>query len=415
MTLLETLEARGFVQDTTPGLRDRLAQGTVTAYVGFDPTGDSLHVGHLLPVMALGWLQRHGGTPIALVGGGTALVGDPSGKRSERPMLSREQVAANARALAAQLGRFLAFDGPAAARLRDNADWLAGLGFLDFLRDTGKHFTINYMLQKESVRSRMETGISYTEFSYMLVQAYDFLHLHRAEGCALQMGGSDQWGNITAGIELIGRVTGGEAHGLTVPLLLTASGTKFGKTEGGSVWLDPARTSPYAFHQFWLNTDDRDVERLLRLFTFLPLDEVAAVMAAQRADPAARAAQRRLAAEVTTLVHGAAATREAEATARALFAGDASDPALLAAMPTARLAARDPAEVLVVDALIAAGLASSKAEARRGIEQRGYYVNGTAVTSPTARLTEEDVSVADGVRSVIVRKGKKHHVRLLLD
>jgi len=280
-TLLDTMTARGLVHDATPGLQARLAEGPVTAYIGFDPTADSLHVGSLLPVMGLAWLQRFGGRPIALVGGGTGMVGDPSGKRDERPILSVEVIDRNSAALKAQLAHFLEFEGPAAARVMNNADWLRGLGLMEFLRDTGKHFTVNYMLQKESVQSRMETGISFTEFSYMLVQAYDFWHLYREAGCELQMGGSDQWGNITAGIELIGRREQGSAHGLVMPLLTTAGGAKFGKSEDGNIWLDPARTSPYKFYQFWLNTDDRDVERLLNFFTFLSGDEIAAAMTAQ--------------------------------------------------------------------------------------------------------------------------------------
>ena len=245
--LLSTLTARGFVQDATPGLAERLSRGAVTAYVGFDPTADSLHVGSLVPVMGLAWLQRHGHTPIALVGGGTGMVGDPSGKREERPIMSLEQIDRNARGLARQLTRFLSFEGANAARMRNNADWLRSIPLMQFLRDTGKHFTLGYMLQKESVRSRMEVGITYTEFSYMLIQAYDFGHLFRTEQCELQMGGSDQWGNITAGIELIGRRDGAQAHGLVFPLITTASGAKFGKSESGNVWLDPERTSPYQF------------------------------------------------------------------------------------------------------------------------------------------------------------------------
>ena len=287
------------------GLQARLAQGPVTGYIGFDPTADSLHVGSLLPVMGLAWLQRFGGRPIALVGGGTGMVGDPSGKRDERPILSVEVIDRNSAALKAQLAHFLDFEGPAAARVMNNADWLRGLGLMEFLRDTGKHFTVNYMLQKDSVQSRMETGISFTEFSYMLVQAYDFWHLFRTARCELQMGGSDQWGNITAGIELIGRREQGSAHGLVMPLLTTSAGAKFGKSEEGNVWLDPARTSPYKFFQFWLNTDDRDVERLLNFFTFLSSEEIAAAMAEQAGDPSRRSAQRLLAAGH----HGAGARR----------------------------------------------------------------------------------------------------------
>jgi tyrosyl-tRNA synthetase len=305
--LLDLLDTRGFVQDATPGLAERLREGPITAYVGFDPTADSLHVGNLVPVMGMAWLQRLGHTPIALVGAGTAMVGDPSGKRAERPVLTLEQIDRNAQALLRQLQRFLSFEGANAARLRNNADWLRGIHLMQFLRDTGRHFSVGYMLQKESVRSRMETGISYTEFSYMLIQAYDFWHLYRTEQCELQMGGSDQWGNITAGTWLVDRREHCQVHGLVFPLITTASGAKFGKSESGNVWLDPERTSPYHFYQFWLNTDDRDVERYLKLFTFLRLDRIATAMAAQAADPGRREAQRVLAREVTATVHGKAA------------------------------------------------------------------------------------------------------------
>src|SRR5512141_3227320 len=290
-TLLAELKPRGLIHDQTPGLEARLAQGPVTGYVGFDPTADSLHVGHLLAAMSLAWLQRCGGTPIIVGGGGTGMVGDPSGKRTERPVLSLEEIDRNVAAIRGQLERFLSFEGKNAARVRNNADWLRSLVLMEFLRDVGKHFTVNYMLAKDSVKGRMEAGISFTEFSYMLIQAYDFWHLWRTERCELQMGGSDQWGNITAGAELISRKEGVGAHGLTFPLLTTAAGTKFGKTESGAVWLDPAKTSPYKFFQFWLNTDDRDVEKLLKYFTFYPLPEIAGLMAELQADPGKRAPQ----------------------------------------------------------------------------------------------------------------------------
>ncbi|MEP6475300.1 MAG: tyrosine--tRNA ligase, partial [Gemmatimonadota bacterium] len=254
LDLLGELAERGFVQDATPGLAERLAAGPLTAYVGFDPTADSLHVGNLVPVMGLAWLQRAGGTPIALIGGGTGMVGDPSGKRSERPLLTLEQIDANAAAVRKQLAGFLSFEGGNSAVLVNNADWLRTLPLMEFLRDTGKYFTVNIMMQKESVKSRMDTGISFTEFSYMLVQAYDFWHLYQTAHCELQMGGSDQWGNITAGTELISRRQGKSAHGLVFPLLTTSAGAKFGKSESGNIWLDPAKTSPYQFYQFWLNT-----------------------------------------------------------------------------------------------------------------------------------------------------------------
>jgi tyrosyl-tRNA synthetase len=416
--LLETLRARGFVHDATPGLAERLRAGTLTVYVGFDPTADSLHVGSLVPVMGLAWLQRAGHTPIALVGGGTGMVGDPSGKREERPLLGMDQIDRNAQSIGRQLARFLSFEGSNAARMRNNADWLRGLRLMDFLRDTGKHFTLGYMLQKDSVRSRLETGITYTEFSYMLIQAYDFWHLNRTERCELQMGGSDQWGNITAGIELIGRREGRQAHGLVFPLLTTSAGTKFGKTEGGksNVWLDPARTTPYHFYQFWLNVEDRDAERYLKLFTFLPLERIAAVMAEHAADPARRSAQRELAREITSIVHGNPAAEQAIQTSTALFGGGALSLDALPEMPERRVARADlPQDLPVVEMLVASGLASSKADARRGIQGKGFYLNGVPIDSVELRVGDDSLQGTADERFVILRKGKKNYVRLVIE
>jgi tyrosyl-tRNA synthetase len=311
-----------------------------------------------------------------------------------------------------QLEHFLSFEGPTAARMRDNAAWLRPLGLMEFLRDTGKHFTLNYMLQKESVRSRMDSGISYTEFSYMLVQAFDFWHLFQAEGCELQMGGSDQWGNITAGIELVARREGKQAHGLVFPLLTTASGTKFGKSEAGNVWLDPARTSPYQFYQFWLNIDDRDAERCLKLFTFLPLEEIAALMAAQAAEPGRRPAQRRLAEDVTARVHGEATVRRVVAASQVLFGGTdirSADPGVFEVLGREIPYARVPAETLragasAVDLLVAAGLAASKGEARRGLQGRGFSLNGVAIAEDLKAGSEDLL----GGRWLLLQKGKKH-------
>jgi tyrosyl-tRNA synthetase len=411
--LLATLTARGFVQDATPGLAERLSRGRVTAYVGFDPTADSLHVGSLVPVMGLAWLQRFGHTPIALVGGGTGMVGDPSGKREERPVMTLEQIDRNARAIGRQLGRFLSFEGANAARLRNNADWLRGIPLMDFLRDTGRHFTLGYMLQKESVRSRLEVGITYTEFSYMLIQAYDFWHLFRTEHCEVQMGGSDQWGNITAGIELIGRREGVAAHGLVFPLITTAGGAKFGKSESGNVWLDPARTSPYQFYQFWVNTDDRDVARYLKLFTFLRLDQIDAALAEHGRDPGRRIAQRLLAREVTAALHGLEAAEQAVRASEALFGG-ALDLDALPEMPTRAVARAEVMERPILEALLASGLASSKADARRGIEGRGFYLNGQPIERVDATLGPGDLHGPAEQPFVILRKGKKNYVRLVL-
>jgi tyrosyl-tRNA synthetase len=417
-SLLTELTARGFVQDLTPGLEERLARGPITGYVGFDPTADSLHVGNLVPVMGLAWLQRSGGTPIVLVGGGTGLIGDPSGKRAERPMLEPALVNVNAKAIEAQLRRFVSFGGAHAARVRNNADWLGDLRLVDFLRDTGKHFTVNYMLQKESVKARMETGISFTEFAYMLAQAYDFWHLHHQDGCELQLGGSDQWGNITAGCELVSRRDGRQVHGLVFPLLTTHSGSKFGKSEDGNVWLDPARTSPYQFYQFWLNQEDADVERFLKLFTFLSLAEIAAIVAAHQADPGRREGQRRLAREVTTLVHGAEQTARVEAATRILFGGgdvrsaDAGAFGVLAAeIPSHPVTAAElSAGLPLADALVAAGLAASKAEARRGLEQKAFAVNGDKVDGAQA-LGPQDLLAG---RYVLLQKGKKNYAMLVV-
>jgi tyrosyl-tRNA synthetase len=418
--LLELLTARGFVQDATPGLAARLRQGPITAYVGFDPTADSLHVGSLVPVMGMAWLQRSGHTPIALVGGGTGMVGDPSGKRTERPVMSLEQIDRNAQGILRQLRRFLSFEGANAARLRNNADWLRRLHLMEFLRDTGKHFTLSLMLGKESVSSRMEEGISYTEFSYMLIQAYDFWHLFKTEGCELQMGGSDQWGNITAGTHLVGKREGREVHGLVFPLLSTAAGGKFGKSEGDNVWLDPERTSPYRFYQFWLNTDDRDVERYLKLFTFLRLDRIAAAMAEHAADPGRREAQRTLAREVTATVHGTEAAEAAIQTSLALFSGSPEDGALpaeaLADMPERRVSRAElPAGLPVVEVLVASGLASSKADARRGIQGKGFYLNGRPIEDVELRIGEDSLQGPPEGRFLILRKGKKNYVRLVLE
>ena len=412
--LFDTLASRGLLSDATPGARARLAAGPVTAYVGFDPTADSLHVGNLVPVMGLAWLQRAGGRPIALVGGGTAMVGDPSGKRAERPVLPEEVIDRNAAAIRGQLERFLSFDGSRGALLVNNAAWLRSLGLMQFLRDTGKHFTVNYMLQKESVRSRMETGISFTEFSYMLVQAYDYWHLFREHECELQMGGSDQWGNITAGIELLARAEQRQVHGIAFPLLTTAGGSKFGKSEAGNVWLDPAKTSPYQFYQFWLNVDDRDAERFLKLFTFLPLESIATAMDAQAADASHRPAQRLLAREVTTLVHGEGEARRAEAVSAQVFGSQPTDDyaTLAGSMPNVAVSrAEIESGLSLTEALVRAGLASSKGEARRGIQGKGYSVNESVETDVDRRLTDGDLREG---KFVMLRKGKKNYAMLVI-
>jgi tyrosyl-tRNA synthetase len=347
------------------------------------------------------------------------MVGDPSGKSDERPMLGLDQIDRNAEGIARQLARVLAFEGSNAARMRNNADWLRGIRLMDFLRDTGKHFTLGYMLQKESVRSRLERGISYTEFSYMLIQAYDYWHLHRTERCELQMGGSDQWGNITAGIELISRREGKQVHGLVFPLITNASGSKFGKSEGGNIWLDQARTSPYHFYQFWVNTEDEDVERYLKLFTFLPLERIGGVMAEHARDPGLRVAQRELAGEVTSIVHGEAAAQQAARTSSALFGGKGDGEVsaeALAEMPERRVSRSQlPKDLSVIEVLVASGLASSKADARRGIQGKGFYLNGRPIDSVELRIDEDALQGPPGARFVILRKGKKNYVRLVIE
>jgi tyrosyl-tRNA synthetase len=420
--LLGTLKERGLLQDATAGLAERLKQGPLTAYVGFDPTADSLHVGNLVPVMGAAWLQRFGHTPIILIGAGTGMIGDPSGKRDERPILPLEQIDRNAEAIREQLTRFLSFEPSQhnAARMRNNADWLRRLPLMDFLRDTGKHLTLGFMLQKESVRSRMETGISFTEFSYMAIQAYDFWHLFRSEECELQFGGSDQWGNITAGIELIGKREGRQTYGMVFPLVTNASGAKFGKSETGNIWLDPAKTSPYQFYQFWINTDDRDVGRYLKFFTFLPLNQISEIMSEQTRDPGKRMAQRLLAEDLTARVHGKGATDEAIRTSAALFGGASSGKGRAVAqgstdMPTREISRSELSGGLsVVELLVASGLATSKADARRGIQGRGFYLNDEPIEASDLEVGEDQLQGPPDGRYVILRKGKKNYVRLVL-
>ena len=407
-SLLDELSWRGMIYQHTDGLADTLATTEVSAYVGFDPTAPSLHLGHLVPVMGLAHLQRAGHRPIALVGGGTGMIGDPSGKTAERPLASPDEIEANSRAIEKQLSHFLEFDGPNAARMRDNAAWLRPLKAVEFMRDVGKHFTVNYMLAKESVQARIEGGISFTEFSYMLLQAYDFLELNRREGVTLQMGGSDQWGNITAGLELIRRVEGKTAHALTMPLVTTSSGSKFGKTEAGAVWLDPARTSPYKFYQYWINADDRDAGKYLRLFTLLPRKEIEALDRQIEKTPEKREAQQALARDVTARVHGGEAARVAEEVSRVLFGK--TDPTKLSDAVLEALSQEVPfAEVRetpgLLDALVALKLAASKGAAKRLVEQGGVYLNGQRAASDTNLANTKPL----GGRYHLLRKGARDY------
>jgi tyrosyl-tRNA synthetase len=413
MTLFEEYEWRGMLYDATEGAREALAREKVTAYIGFDPTASSLHVGSLLPIMALARLQRFGHSPIALVGGGTGMIGDPSGKSAERSLLSIEEIDANARGMRAQLERFLDFNAtPNAARMMNNADWLRKIGLLEFLRDTGKHFTVNYMLAKESVKRRLggDEGISFTEFTYLLLQAHDYLHLHDAVGCTLQMGGSDQWGNITAGCDLIRKVRAAKAHGIVLPLVTTSSGTKFGKTEAGTVWLDPERTSAFRFYQFWLNADDRDVIKYLKFFTWLDRAMIAALEKTVTEEPEKRVAQRTLAREVTSMVHGAAELDRAERASSVLFGGslaDASVEDILMVFDDAPAIDMTKADLMAatMSALTAqVGLAASKGEAARLIKQGGIYLNDRRVTDDRALVTLADTI---GGRVMVIRKGQR--------
>ena len=414
VNVLDELRWRGLLYDRTEGLDAVLAASKVTAYIGFDPTASSLHVGSLLPIMSLARLQQFGHTPIALVGGGTGLIGDPSGKVNERALLTVEQVEENAAGIHRQLERFLDFGpGSNAARMVNNADWLRGVSLIEFLRDTGKHFTVQTMMARDSVKRRLasEDGLSFTEFSYQLLQAYDYLVLHERFGCTLQGGGSDQWGNIVAGCDLIRRVRGAKTHGLVLPLVTTSTGTKFGKTEAGTIWLDAARTSPFRFYQFWLATDDRDVEQYLKWFTLLTAAEIGALVDALTAAPEKREAQRELARVITRSVHGADALQRAERASAVLFGG--------------RLADADPDDVLMVfddvpstelakavldegvgaaDLAVQTGLTASKGEANRLVKQGGFYVNDRRLSEGDARVTAGDLI---GGRVLVLRKGQR--------
>ena len=407
MNAFEVLQARGLVQQYTAQVPEILAGGTpVTFYIGFDPTADSLHVGHLLPLMAMAHLQRAGHKPIAVLGGGTAMVGDPSFKDEMRAMLTEEQIASNLEGIRKQMDLVLTFgedhgEGSTAGRLVNNAEWLCTLNYMHFLREVARHFSVNTMLTKASVKLRLEKGLSLLEFNYQVLQAYDFLELHGRYGCMLQMGGDDQWGNIVAGIDLIRRVNGGEAHGLTFPLLTTAEGKKMGKTAKGAVWLSAERLSPYEYFQYWVNVDDRDVGKLLRIFTFLPLARIEALEALKGAD--VRQAKQVLAFEATAIAHGAEQAKQAQAGAKAAFSGGAA----VDAMPSLEVAL--PA--LVVDLLVQAELCKSKGEARRQIQQGAIKLGSDrsqAVSSHELVLKAEDL--VDGAQ--VLWRGKKKSVRI---
>ena len=424
MGIIEELEWRGLISDCTDreGLQERLAKGPITLYCGFDPTADSLHVGSLVPLLALRRFQQFGHHPIAVAGGATGSIGDPSGKTAERQLLTHEQLKANIEGVQVQLGSFMDFEGVEnAAKLVDNADWTEPLSFLDVLRDIGKHFKVNAMVSKESIRARMEdreVGISYTEFSYMVLQALDFHYLCEKHDCELQIGGSDQWGNITAGIDLIHRKQNKQSYGLTLPLITNADGTKFGKTESGAVWLDVNRTSIYQFYQFWVRVDDRDVVRYLNYFTFLNRDVVEELAKQLEAEPHARIAHKALAKEVTALVHGESAAEEAIRASEILFGGDldgiteSTFREVAGEVPTCEVATdRFGGEGLWLPELLhESGLAQSRGQARKDVKGGGVYVNSKRIDDEQHKLTEADLMFD---KYVLLRRGKRNYAVII--
>ena len=429
MDFIEELSWRGMIHTVMPGTDEELKKGIATGYLGIDPTADSLHIGHLVGVMMLKHFQRCGHRPIALVGGATGMIGDPSMKSQERKLLDEPTLRHNQEAIKRQLAKFLDFDSdaPNAAILVNNYDWMSKFSFLDFIRDVGKLITVNYMMAKDSVKKRLEgdaqQGMSFTEFSYQLVQGYDFLHLYKELGCRLQIGGSDQWGNITTGTELIRRTLGGEAYALTCKLITKADGTKFGKTESGNVWLDPRYTSPYKFYQFWLNVSDNDAESYIKIFTTLDKEEIDALIETHRADPGQRALQRRLAQEITTMVHSAEDLRAAEEASQILFSNKAAetlrhiDEATLLdvfeGVPSFELDRADiEAGTRLADLLVEkAPVFPSKAEFRKLVQGGGFSINKEKVTDPQAAAST-DMLLND--RYIIVQKGKKQYFLLIV-
>lgn len=417
MNLFAELEWRGMLYEATPDLREVLAKEKLTAYIGFDPSAASLHVGSLLPIMGLARAQRFGHTPIAIAGGGTGLIGDPSGKTKERQLLTREQVEENVAGIKEQLSRFLDFEAQAnPARIVNNADWLGPITMMEFLRDVGKHFTVNNLIGKEAISRRLESeeGISFTEFSYPLLQAYDYLVLHDRYNCTLQMGGSDQWGNIIAGIDLIRRLRGARAHGLVFPLVASSSGVKFGKTEAGAVWLDAKLTSPYRFYQFWLNTDDRDVVSYLKFFTWLSQAEIGDLEESVRTEPEKRRAQRELARQVTSMLHGETELAKAVRASEILFGKEISGLSvneildIFADVPSTELAKSklESDGFTLGEALVLSGLAPSKGEAKRLVQGGGVAVNN--VRADDARQAISTTKFIDG-QVLVLRKGAKHY------
>jgi tyrosyl-tRNA synthetase len=422
--LLDDLRWRNLVHQTTDdaGLSAWLAEKPRTVYAGFDPTADSLHIGHLLPLLMLRRFQLAGHTPIAVVGGATGMIGDPSGKSAERNLLSRDDLARNVAGMHEQMRRFLDFDASRnAAQLVNNFDWIGPFSYLEFLRDVGKNFPVNVMLAKDSVKSRLgrdDTGLSYTEFSYMLLQAYDFVYLYDKFNCELQIGGSDQWGNITAGIDLGRRMRGAQLQGITSPLLTKSDGTKMGKTESGAIWLSPKRTSPYQFYQYWIRTEDADVGKVLRMMTTLPHEEIESLDASREQDAAKRDSQRRLAEELTRIVHGDAGVAAAQRATEIFYGAEIADlndsqlAEIFADVPSQTLARNVLTEnggLPITDALVAAGLSKSKGDARRTTQQGGAYVNNRRIESVDARLTPAELA---SETVMVLRAGKKNYALL---
>ncbi len=416
MDAFQELQWRGLVYDCVEGVPDLLNRQKITLYNGFDATADSLHIGHLVPLMGLARLQRFGHHPIALAGGGTSMIGDPSGKSNERQLLTKEEIQSNVEAIKPQLTHLLDFEVKSnPARLLNNAEWLMSLNLVDFLRDVGKHFKVNAMIAKDSVRTRLERedGISFTEFSYMLLQSYDFLHLFDTEGCIMQTGGSDQWGNITTGVELIRRMRDQTAYAMVYPLITKADGTKFGKTESGSVWLSARLTSPYRFYQFWMNTDDRDVISYLKFFTWLVQDEIKELEAALAQTPEQRLPQRALAREMTRMLHEESGLKQAELASQALFGGEiggltaAEIADIFSDVPSSQLEkSRLEGSFTIVELMVSSGVAKSKGEARRSIDEGGVSLNNRRVTDVTQMISSEQL--VDG-KFLILRKGKKNY------
>jgi len=410
---LEELKQRGLVHQTTDekALETKLNEESVKLYVGFDPTADSLHIGHLLPILMLRRFQQNGHTPIALVGGGTGMIGDPSFKDQERQLNPLATVQDWSNNIKRQLSQFIDFNNEKnPAVVANNYDWLGEMSLIDFLRDVGKNFTINYMMSKESVKRRIEAGISYTEFAYQLLQAYDFLKLYQKYGCLLQLGGSDQWGNITSGIELLHREEDVQGFGLTIPLITKADGKKFGKTEGNAIWLDANKTSPYEFYQFWLNTDDRDVVQFLKYFTFFSLDEIAKIEEEFNQAPETRVAQKALAKDVTTLVHGKEGYEQAKRISEALFSGDVKElnaeelDQAFGGVPAYEVSSDD--SLNLVEVLIASGIDSSKRQAREDINNGAIYLNGDRIQDTSYEIQESDKL---GGKTTVIRRGKKKY------